>query len=80
MNANGAFGALWGYFRALWRFARERLTLIIWSCALVEIGWSLLWANALGLIAFPQLASLFLIIAGLSLMAIATPNGQNGRR
>ena len=53
MNAEGAFDALWGYLRTLWRLARERFTLMIWSCALVEIGWSLLWAAALGLIALP---------------------------
>ena len=51
---------------------RERFTLMIWSCALVEIGWSLLWAAALGLIALPLAAPLFLIIAGFSLMAFAT--------
>jgi len=72
MNAEGAFDALWGYLRTLWRLARERFTLMIWSCALVEIGWSLLWAAALGLIALPLAAPLFLIIAGFSLMAFAT--------
>ena len=40
MNAEGAFDALWGYLRTLWRRAGECLTLMIWSCALVEIGWS----------------------------------------
>ena len=72
MNAEGAFDALWGYLRTLWRLARECFTLMIWSCALVEIGWSLLWAAALGLIALPLAAPLFLIIAGFSLMAFAT--------
>lgn len=72
MNADGAFDALWGYLRTLWRLVRERSTPMIWSCAAVEIGWSLLWTNALGLIEFPLAASLFLIVAGFSLMALAT--------
>ena len=72
MNAEGAFDALWDYLQTLWRLTRECSTPMIWSCALVEIGWSLLWANALGLIAFPLALSLLLIVVGFSSMALAT--------
>ena len=45
MNAAGAFDALWGYLRTLWRLAGECLTLMIWSCALVEIGCIACWGR-----------------------------------
>jgi hypothetical protein len=80
MNAYGAFVALWCHLRTLWRLARECSSPTIWSCTLVEVGWTMFWASALGLVAVPLVASLFLIVAGLALLALAIQAAKTGSK